>query len=103
MVFRKGNKEIIQKMIDDRVKHYFFFDRERIERLTRVSAQQKQEVACGIKNLLNIEQILKSRAVLQERLTTAKNGPKQHSTRDYKKAFREQTTLQEKSEKRERK
>lgn len=96
-------KEIIQRMIDDRVKHYFFFDGERIERLTRVSAQQKQEVAFGIKNLLKIDQVLKSRDVLQKVLTKVKKELEQHSTGDYKKAFREQTNLQEKLEKLERK
>src|SRR5690625_7014161 len=90
-------------MIDDRVKHYFFFDGDRIERLTRVSAQQKQEVAFGIKNLLKIDQVLKSRDVLQKVLTKVKKELEQHSTGDYKKAFREQTNLQEKLEKLERK
>lgn len=93
-VSEKEIKNIIQRIIDERVKHYFFFDGERIERLTRVSAHQKQEVTFGIKNLLKIDQVLKSRDVLRNILTKVSKELEQHSTGDYKKAIREMSQLQ---------
>jgi len=48
----KEVSSVVDQIIDERVKHYFFFDGERIERLTRSSPQQRQEVNAGIKNLL---------------------------------------------------
>lgn len=90
---------IIQNMIDHRVKHYFFFDGERIERLTRVSARQKREVAFGIKNLLKIDQVLKSRQVISRVLSKVKQELEQHSTGDYKKAIRKMSNLQSEFEK----
>lgn len=94
----KDIRNIIQKIIDERVKHYFFFDGERIERLTRVSAQQKREVALGIKNLLKIDQVLKSKQVIQKILTKVKKELEHHSTGDYKKAIREMSQLQQRLE-----
>lgn len=88
-------KAVIQKMIDDRVKHYFFFDGERIERLTRVSARQKREIAFGIKNLLKIDQVLKSKQVIQRVLSNVKKDLERHSTGDYKKAIQKMGELEE--------
>lgn len=90
----KEIREVIDKIIDERVKHYFFFDGERIERLTRVSVQQKQEVTSGIKNLLKIDKVLKAKAVFQRMLTNAKKELEQLSTGDYKKALRKQRELE---------
>jgi DNA sulfur modification protein DndD len=45
----------IASVLDPRVSEYFLFDGEKIERLTRASAQQRREVAKGIKDLLNID------------------------------------------------
>ncbi|AXH99226.1 hypothetical protein DV702_05420 [Sporosarcina sp. PTS2304] len=59
-------------MIDERVKQYFFFDGKRTERLTRVSASQKVEVATGIKNLLKIDQVVKAKLVLSKLLVKTK-------------------------------
>ena len=87
-------RHVIQSIIDERVKHYFFFDGERIERLTRVSAQQKREVALGIKNLLKIDHVLKAKQVLQKILAKVKKELEKHSTGDYKKALREMSQLQ---------
>ncbi|GAE91081.1 ATPase [Gracilibacillus boraciitolerans JCM 21714] len=96
----KDIREIIQQIVDERVKHYFFFDGgERIERLTRVSAQQKQEVTLGIKNLLKIDQVLKSRDVLKKVLSKVNKELEKNSTGDYKKAHREMVNLQERLDK----
>ena len=45
----------ISSILDLRVREYFLFDGERIERLTRADVQQRREVAKGIRNLLNID------------------------------------------------
>lgn len=82
-------QRIIRKIIDERVKHYFFFDGERIERLTRASDQQKEEVATGIKNLLKIDEVIKARDVLKRVLSKVKKELQQHSTGEYKKALKE--------------
>lgn len=90
----KEIQSIIRVMIDERVKHYFFFDGERIERLTRVSAQQKEEVTIGIKNLLKIDQVLKSKDILSRLLWKVKKELEQHSTGEYKKALRMMSSLE---------
>lgn len=89
---------VIKQIIDERVKHYFFFDGERIERLTRVSNQQRQEVTAGIKNLLKIDQVLKAKEILQTLMVKATKELERHSTGDYKKALRELSVLKEKFE-----
>ncbi|MEC3541590.1 ATP-binding protein, partial [Bacillus thuringiensis] len=58
-------QQFVNEILDERVKNYFFFDGERIERLTRASEQQRKEIAKGIKNLLKIDDLLKSQEVLQ--------------------------------------
>lgn len=45
----------VNDVLDHGVREYFLFDGEKIERLTRASAQQRQEVSKGIRNLLNID------------------------------------------------
>ena len=44
----------VNAILDKRVREYFLFDGEKIERLTRTTRNQKKEVEIGIKNLLNI-------------------------------------------------
>lgn len=51
--------------MDARVKSYFLFDGERIERLTKVTEQQKREIALGIKNLLRIDDLFKVQTALK--------------------------------------
>lgn len=91
----KEIQSVVRKIIDERVKQYFFFDGERIERLTRVSAQQKEEVAIGIKNLLKIDQVLKSKSILSRLLSKVTNELEQHSTGDYKKALTAMSKLEQ--------
>ena len=50
-------EEIINSILDKRVREYFLFDGEKMERLTRFSREQKREIENGIKNLLNINQL----------------------------------------------
>lgn len=49
--------ETIGNIFDPKIKDYFLFDGEKIERLTRADSQQKKNVAQGIKNLLNINDL----------------------------------------------
>lgn len=46
---------IINGILDKRVKEYFLFDGERIERLTKANAEQRTEISKGIRNLLNVD------------------------------------------------
>jgi len=46
---------VIGSILDRRVKDYFLFDGEKIERLTRASIEQRREISAGIRNLLNID------------------------------------------------
>lgn len=91
----KDIQAVIREIIDERVKHYFFFDGERIERLTRVSPLQKEEVTLGIKNLLKIDQVLKSKDVLTNVLSNVNNELENHSSGDYKKALQKMAQLEE--------
>ena len=46
---------VIDSILDRRVKDYFLFDGEKIERLTRASIEQRREISVGIRNLLNVD------------------------------------------------
>ncbi|MTI57281.1 AAA family ATPase [Geosporobacter ferrireducens] len=70
-----GDKDKIDKeihsIIDPRVKSFFLFDGERIERLTKATKEQKTEVAKGIKNLLKIDNLdvsVKSLEMLENKI-----------------------------------
>ncbi|MDR7240495.1 AAA family ATPase [Neobacillus drentensis] len=93
----RDTQAIIRKMVDERVKHYFFFDGERIERLTRVAASQREEIAVGIKNLLKIDHVIKSKEVLNKVLTSVKKDLEKHSKGEYKKAFLELSEKEQKA------
>lgn len=49
--------EVIGKVFDPKIKDYFLFDGEKIERLTRADVAQRKTVSQGIKNLLNINDL----------------------------------------------
>ena len=48
---------VIDSILDRRVKDYFLFDGEKIERLTRASIEQRREISAGIRNLLNVDSL----------------------------------------------
>jgi DNA sulfur modification protein DndD len=48
-------RKIVDGILDRRIKDYFLFDGEKIERLTRASAGQRKEISLGIRNLLNVD------------------------------------------------
>lgn len=57
--------EIIGQVFDPKIKDYFLFDGEKIERLTRADSAQKRTVAQGIKNLLNINDLETARRAME--------------------------------------
>lgn len=59
-------REIINSILDERVKNYFLFDGERIESLTKASKKQKENIRTGIKNLLKIDNLFLLRNALEE-------------------------------------
>lgn len=46
---------VVDSILDRRVKDYFLFDGEKIERLTRASIEQRREISAGIRNLLTVD------------------------------------------------
>ena len=54
----------IHNILDKRVKDYFLFDGERIERLTRASVEQRKEISVGIRRLLNVDSLEKAKLAL---------------------------------------
>lgn len=56
----EGIRRQINDVLDYRVREYFLFDGEKIERLTRANIEQRREVAAGIRNLLNIDDLQKA-------------------------------------------
>jgi DNA sulfur modification protein DndD len=53
-------RQQIDAILDFRVREYFLFDGEKIERLTRANPEQRKEVSAGIRNLLNLDDLEKS-------------------------------------------
>lgn len=69
-IFRDEEVESqVHGIMDTRIKDYFLFDGERIERLTRASADQRREIGDGIKKLLNVDALEKA-GLAMERLTS---------------------------------
>jgi|GEM_PF-472813 len=68
--FDEANSEeienIINSILDNRVKNYFLFDGERIEDLTKASNKQKENIRRGIKNLLKIDNLFLLKQALEE-------------------------------------
>ena len=73
-------REIINSILDERVKNYFFFDGERIESLTKASKKQKENIRTGIKNLLKIDNLFLLKQALQENKRDLNNELKKIST-----------------------
>lgn len=64
-----GNSKVVERtdidrtigsILDERVKDYFLFDGERIERLTRANVGQRREIGTGIRKLLNVDALEKA-------------------------------------------
>lgn len=87
--------EWMDNILDTRVKDYFFFDGERIERLTRAAVEQRNEISSGIKNLLKIDHLLKAKKVLAHLQKQTTKELQKHSTGDYQKKLQEKIEIEE--------
>ncbi|MCP4109897.1 MAG: AAA family ATPase [Desulfobacteraceae bacterium] len=86
-------KNVINSILDHRVREYFLFDGEKIERLTRASSDQRKEISVGLKNLLDIDTLetaIKGTERLQKNLYAQLE---KQSTGDYGKILNPTTTL----------
>lgn len=88
----------VDGILDSRVKNYFFFDGERIERLTRAAVNQKTEIATGIKNLLKIDHLLKAKEVLAHIRKQSSKELQKLSTGAYQQKLKQQLDTEEKIE-----
>lgn len=88
----------INRILDERVKNYFFFDGERIERLTRASDEQRHEIAMGIKKLLKIDHLHKSKDVFKVMNKNLNKELEKHSSGEYYEKLRERTRLEDELE-----
>lgn len=77
--------EIINSVLDKRIKEYFLFDGEKMENLTRISREQKRQIQEGIKNLLNIDKLLIANDGLAYLLKDLQNQLKLKANAAYKK------------------
>lgn len=95
IIHKEGNAEIIKdtdeisskinEVLDKRMREYFLFDTERIEKLTRVSREQLREVKIGIKNLVGIDKLSVSKEGIDKLLGSIEKQLKNHSTGEYRK------------------
>lgn len=89
-------KRMINSILDQRVREYFLFDGEKIERLTRASSEQRKEIAVGLKNLLDIDTLetaIKATDRLQKNLYAQLE---KQSTGDYGKLLKKIQELSDK-------
>ncbi|MEI8012717.1 MAG: AAA family ATPase, partial [Candidatus Omnitrophota bacterium] len=75
--------EKINTILNKRVREYFLFDGEKIERLTRIDRSQKREIEIGIKNLLNIDQLTIAKEGFELLLRSMENQLRAKSTGAY--------------------
>jgi DNA sulfur modification protein DndD len=89
-------QKTINNILDKNVKEYFLFDGEKIQRLTMASIEQRKEVAKGIKNLLNVDDLEKAIKALH-RLTKELNTElRKRATGEHAKILHQQNQLEEK-------
>ena len=90
-----GNTEIIKdydhistkinSILDERVREYFLFDGEKIEKLTRIAREQKKEIETGIKNLLQIDRLSIAIQGINKLLKNIEKKLRNKSTGEYQK------------------
>ena len=79
----------INAVLDRGVREYFLFDGEKIERLTRANAQQRQEVSKGIRSLLNIDALENAIRGIQAACRNLNKEIEGRSTGEYKKVVKQ--------------
>lgn len=73
----------INLILDARVKEYFLFDGERIEKITRADTEQRKAIANGIKDLLNIDTLTKAMEALGKLISTLRLELSKKCPEDY--------------------
>ncbi|WP_079476242.1 AAA family ATPase [Marinococcus halophilus] len=86
-------KEIINNILDERVKNYFLFDGERIESLTKASKKQRENIQLGIKNLLKIDDLFLLKEAFEENKKTVTKDLKKISTGDMLKNIKDRENI----------
>lgn len=85
------NKKIscrINAILDERVREYFLFDGEKIERLTKASPEQRREISKGLRNLLNIDALQTAKRAMARLQKSLDSQLEQRSTGEYAKVLR---------------
>lgn len=88
-------RTIVARMVDERVKDYFFFDGERIQRLTLATSTQKREVAQGIRRLTRIEALEEAIQVMSRLKASIDKDLQRRATGEYGKLLADLSTLEE--------
>jgi DNA sulfur modification protein DndD len=88
----------INSILDIRVREYFLFDGEKIEKLTRVDRENRKEIETGIKNLLQIDRLSIAIQGIDKLLKDIGEKLKNKSTGEYQRKLIE---LEEKENERE--
>jgi len=73
----------VNSILDNRLKEFFLFDGEKIERLTRTNREQKREIEIGIKNLLGIDKLSVASKGIEVLLREYERQLKNQSTGEY--------------------
>lgn len=87
---------IIGNILNSKVKEYFLFDGEKIQRLTLASVDQRREVAKGIRNLLGIEALEKAIKSVQKLCKNLNAELSKKATGEYGKVIYQLDNIDEK-------
>jgi DNA sulfur modification protein DndD len=89
---------LVKEVLDPNMKHYFLFDGEQIDQMTKSDQFQKQQVAKGIKRLLNIDALNGSVEVLSKLKTYYRKNIQQTAEGDHALAWLELERVENKIE-----
>ena len=59
-------RDFIESILDKRVRDYFLFDGEKIERITRAGREQQEQIKLGIRKLLDIDTLERGISILKK-------------------------------------
>lgn len=98
--FKKTDEinSIVNTVLDKRVREYFLFDGEKIERLTRTTRAQKKEIETGIKNLLNIDELIVARKAIALCLKNLEDDLQKESSGEHQQTLLELKKKEEKKD-----
>lgn len=78
----------VDSILDKRVKDYFLFDGEKIERLTRADASQRREIAKGIRKILNVDALDTAIKALGKITTSLDDEVRKNASPEYAKLLK---------------